>query len=426
MANITPTENVNEILQQLTESISPFLKNNSAAILKADDERLLVVNPWDDESLGFEIALDNKELIDALNNLLLPSPLSAIYHIDTSTIEFIFTVTSPDNPLWSRKFEFIYDGCPYQCQYGESSDRLLQMAKATQLMEPTSLTEYRNLRIFRDYCNQSKLPVRLVQFFEDKKPMSFFCGPVSAENTEHILELARHINFYMSFFDRGTPKIIFHKLDDAVKHDKQGLADPLPFPEKILGTQIKTYMLDLWAGAKNDSGRLAFLYYYQMLEYATFYFIEDKVRLKIEKILRRPDILSSTSSYLGQAIDEIVILQQSDDFKFDAVIARSVSPEKMWGIIEQYKEYFSKPQEFDGGFRIDALIPKDLSADGFCGMWTPKVQHQLRKIRNALVHSREKREDKAIAPTRANTSKLQPWVELIEEIACQVAINQDI
>lgn len=422
MENIT--QNDDEKLAQLTESLSPFLKTNPASKLILNHERIRLVNPWGDETIGIEIDAENKGVIDALNNIWLPPSLSALYHTDSLTLEFIYTVSEPENPLWNRKFEFIYNSCTYQCRYEESTDRLLEIAKALQFTKPPSSTEYRNFRIFRDYFRQSKLPPPLVEYFQDKKPISFFFGPIKVENNfDQFLELARHLNFYMAFFDRETPKIVVHQLEDTIEYDEQDLSDT--FPEIILGTQIKTYMLDLWTGAQRATGRLAYLYYYQMLEYATFYFIEDKARLRIEKILRRPDILSSTNSYLEQAIDEIVVLREADDNKFDSVIARTVNPEKIWKIIAHYKDFFSEPQEFDGGFRMEPLVPKILSIDGFSGMWTPKVQQQLRKVRNALVHSREKREDKSIAPTRTNASKLHPWVKLIEEIACQVAIYQD-
>ena len=281
MNNIPQTDDIDENLTKIKELLSPFLKNNPTAKLINDEGCFLIIDPWNDDTLGIEVSLNDSSLIESLNNLLLPPPLSAIFHTDTSTFEFIFTVTSGDNPLWCRNFEFLYLGCNCRCFYGESSDRLLQIARGTQFMRSKSLTEHRNLQLFRDYCNQSQLPSYLVQYFEGKKPISFYIGPVVVENTDQVLELARHINFYMFFFDRKTPQIVIHSPKDTVDLSEHYFSSP--FPEKILGTQIDTYMLDLWSGAQNASGRLAFLYYYQILEYAAFYYIDEQVRHKIGK-----------------------------------------------------------------------------------------------------------------------------------------------
>jgi hypothetical protein len=129
---------------------------------------------------------------------------------------------------------------------------------------------------------------------------------------------------------------------------------------------------------------------------------------------------------LSLVVDEIVEYRQSDEHKLAAVVQKSVDPEKVWFVIEKYVDYFANSQSFDGGFAVDALIKDNWTASDFAAAWTPKLPDRLRKIRNALVHSRESRVGQVIAPTRANSAKLMPWVKVIEEIACQVAIYRNV
>lgn len=409
----------------LTDKLDYFFKINPAARLESGKERFFIANPWDDDTVTFEVDPNDEGLIDALNNLILPPNLSAVYHIDTQIFEFIFRVEKEDDPMWSRNFEFIFNGNTFPCKYGKSSERLMHLARVSQLKQAPSPTEHRNLRMHRDYCDPAQISPAAVRYFEKRKPMSFFLGPIKVENTDHILNLARHLNFYMYFFDRETPQIVIHRPADIAANFNETTQENV-FPTSIIGAEIDTYMLDLWTSASIAGGRLAFLYYYQMLEYAAFYFIEDQVKLRVEKILRQPNILSSMDTCLAQVVDEIVDYKLSDEAKLTAVVKRTTDPNKVWTVIEQYKSEFIQSLSFDGGFTIEPFIKESWSADDFATMWIPKLPDKLRHIRNALVHSRESRMGQVIAPTRANSARIMPWVKVIEEIACQVAIFRNI
>ena len=56
-------------------------------------------------------------------------------------------------------------------------------------------------------------------------------------------------------------------------------------------------------------------------------------------------------------------------------------------------------------------------------MWMPKTFDLLTKIRNVLVHAREKRESKGILPTRHNEAILRRYIPLIRRIAEQLALK---
>lgn len=414
-----------ENFPNLEKELENFLSLNQSAKLEYEKERFLITHPWNDDAVTFEIKVGDSLLIEALNNLLLPPSLSAIYHTDTLTLEFIFQIAQEDDPLWARKFDFIYNGITYLCRYGPSSGRLMHIARSSQLKQVLSSTDYRNLRMYKDYSDPAKVSPLAVKYFEKRKPMSFFLESIKVENTDQILNLARHLNFYMFYFDRETPKIIVHRPEDSVLDFNETSAETV-FPDSIISSEVDTYLLDLWTGAQTASSRLTFLYYYQMLEYAAFYFIEEQVKLKVEKILRQPNILSSLDTCLAQVVDEIVDYKLSDEAKLNAVVKRTVNPDKIWAVIEQYRTDFAQPQQFDGGFEIEQFIKDDWTAQDFAIMWTPKLSDKLRQIRNALVHSRESRMGQVIAPTRANDARIMPWVKVVEEIACQVAIYKNL
>src|SRR3990172_4513933 len=146
-----------ENTQKLEERLERFLKINPSAKLEYEKDRALITHPWDDDTVAFEITSDNQGLIDALNNLLFPPHLSAIYHTDSSVFEFIYKVKLEDDPLWSRSFEFTFEGVTYPCKYSLSSERLIHIARVAQLRQVPSSTDYRNLKVYRDFCDPTKI-----------------------------------------------------------------------------------------------------------------------------------------------------------------------------------------------------------------------------------------------------------------------------
>jgi hypothetical protein len=81
---------------------------------------------------------------------------------------------------------------------------------------------------------------------------------------------------------------------------------------------------------------------------------------------------------------------------------------------------------FDGGFRLPPLIKDDWKKEDFFTAWTPKLPDALRKIRNALVHSREARMVNVIAPTRKNYHLLRPWIQPLQIIAYHTLVYREL
>lgn len=411
----------------ISKKLSTFLKNNPSSSLEEDPDRILVVRPWNDETIGFEITENAHDLIAALNDVLLPPPLTSIYHIDLEEMEFILSVYPKEDQLWHKGFQFHLDGNSYSCRYDHSSQRLLHIAKSAVLCRPHPPTDYRNLRIYRDYSRCDELPIRHREFFDNRKPMSLFVGTVSIEGMDELINLVNHINFHVFYFDRSSPQIVIHEPKDirGSSYDVKGVEE-LGLPEEIIGNHIDAYMLDLWSGSLSSSGRVAFLCYHQLLVYAASINPEVYLRLNISKVLKHPDSPSSSDASVDMIADEFLDYRKYDELILNSIIQKCVAPERVWEVISRYPHYFSSPQEFDGGFVLQPLIKADWNSEDFCTSWIPKVPDCLQKIRNALVYSKEKPTGRVISPTQANLRLVHPWVELIEEIACQVMMHRTI
>lgn len=288
------------------------------------------------------------------------------------------------------------------------------------------------MQILRDYMRQkraSKGLESLKKFFSDKAPISFFISTVHMVppfDPDLVILLARHLNFYMAYFDPDTPQISVFRPEDLVDADKIMREElSVNFPSTINARELDTFMLDLWTGAQRSGSRLAFLYFYQMLEYAGFYYIEEQVRLKIARVLRRPDIHASLDVCQALIMDAMIEYRQTDEKKIQSVIQLAVDPNEIWPIIERNIRYFSSEQRFDGGYIIDPFVKEGWHAPDFASAWFPRLPYSLQKTRNALVHAREMRLGQTLLPTRSNLIRLRPWVEIIAAISARVALYQN-
>jgi hypothetical protein len=100
-------------------------------------------------------------------------------------------------------------------------------------MRPDSATDHRNLFMIREFTNQETLAKPLAEFFADRKAMSFFIEPIMKTNIDAIIELAKNLNFYMSYVDKHTPIILIHSPaeEDFALHRQENLADK-EFPKR--------------------------------------------------------------------------------------------------------------------------------------------------------------------------------------------------
>ena len=426
-------KNETPILEKEFES---FLNHNPHSKIQKKGERYYVINPWDDESLSFAVEHESQpDLITALNNLILPPRFTALYHLDSKTMEFIWTLIDKNSPYLSREFEFTIDGKTYYCRFGDASERLLLLSKVFIPIGEESRTSYRNLMLFNMYMEPKDLSklgelsglgqlFKLgMNFFTERVPISFFVSGFEEFEEDKIVEISKHLNFFMSYYNRNSPLILIHSTKGEESEPIRELKIfEMDFPKKISCSHKDPFLLDLALAAREAETRLKFIYYYQILEYAAFYYVDSDIKRKMLQIIAAPDIQANPDRYIFRLLEIITDLRESDEAKLNKIVETGCTPDIVWEEIQQNLPYFSKRQEFEGGFVIEPFISEDMTLESFATMWLPKTPDILRKIRNALVHGRERRLGLVIAPTQNSERKIRPWIPVIRRIAEQVLI----
>jgi hypothetical protein len=198
------------------------------------------------------------------------------------------------------------------------------------------------------------------------------------------------------------------------------------FPESLRGSTIDPYLLGLWESSINSPEPFRrFLYDYQVLEYAAFYHMKEEVHRCIRRVVASPDLPSRVDEATKAILEAVVDDRSSDDEKLISVVQQCVDPAFVWTEVAPKTAFFSAPTEFDGGISVPALIRSGWGLEDFKAAWIPKLPNYLRTIRNALVHAREKRQSRSIAPTARNQHLLRPWASLSSAIASQVLVYRD-
>lgn len=418
-------------LVEVTVALKPFLERHqessvSTIDLLPDRKQTIVENPWSDESLILLVATDDQELISCLNNVMLPERFSAIYHIDTEEIEFIYTAYPVRQELVhtkDRQFSFTYDGKTFECAFKRSSDRLLTIADASR---PTaeSATGHRNLQSFNTYVRRQRAPQpNIVSSTPIGEPISFWVGKVKFDE-EEIVTLARHINFYMSYFDRVTPFIIIHppKTPDELTALRKERISKEYFPSSIAARKVDEILLQFWNACTSGDSFARFLNAYRILEYCAYFFIEEKQRNAIRRALAAPDALEDLDRIVDKISTTIGLDKLQDHSKIEALFKEYVSPSKLWEEISIYQNTFASESTFDGGFSAPALTKIGWTLSDFETPGLVTVPQALRKVRNALSHGKDQATALCITPTPHNMLRLRPWAELARTAAEEVMI----
>ena len=93
-------------LDKIKSALNPFFKNNPYSSIEKKEQKFRITKPWNDSSVVIELNNDNKkDLVNVLNKLVLPYRFTAIYHLDTKSLEFIYTILDKGDHLKNRKFK---------------------------------------------------------------------------------------------------------------------------------------------------------------------------------------------------------------------------------------------------------------------------------------------------------------------------------
>jgi hypothetical protein len=136
-------------------------------------------------------------------------------------------------------------------------------------------------------------------------------------------------------------------------------------------------------------------------------------------------MVSCAEDKLTQLFVFLSDINHGDDVKMKRVIEEYCNSSVIWKEIDNDKDSFATALSFDGGFEISPLISRDTSAETWSTMWMPKLYDHLTKIRNCLVHAREKRQSNVILPTLDNNIKIKIYLPVIARIAEQIALNRE-
>ena len=249
---------------------------------------------------------------------------------------------------------------------------------------------------------------------------------------EDHIELFKHINFYLSYFDRKSPTILIY---DVSSCDQENTAIPCLtsgqndlFPTNInCSKKIWNAPLDLLETARNTSNiRLKYIFYYQVLEYYSYYYLENSMRRNLKNIINSPDILEF-DKYSQKIIEEFRNYSKKykeDITKLENLVEEFCTIDDIKIELENNIDCFINNTLFDGGFSSER-IAKNRDELFKQSELLKMIVRRIDKIRNVLVHARESRENKVISPTSKNSKLLLPYLFLLRRIAEVIAIRYE-
>lgn len=405
--------------------MTEFKKLNPTVEIVTETEHINITGLWNDSSLMCRFPKETN--LDILNSIILPEEFSAIIHNADNCIEFIFGPLHPEDSIINRKFEFNYNNENFELSYESPTLVLETIAKGFRPNEESTDTRYRNLRPFKDFYREDKTP-GMEKFFKDRVPISFFIKG-NIDKIDNYTEFAKHLNFYMKFYHRRSPAIlIFSEKQEKDEFNEYCHTIENGFPEHINSIQIEPVILDLFhIATETPNIRMKYIFYYQVLEYCSYYYLNEDLKRKLNNVVKNPDIINNSNHYSKILVEEFKNYFKANDDrqKLEKLINNYVSYSDIQEEIIANYEYFSTDLEFEGGFKITALIKGEEDAKDPHKDILKSIVDRVDKIRNVLVHIRESRENKVILPTRKNNHLLIPYLFLVRRIAETIAIKYE-
>ena len=404
--------------------------NPHSSVGYTKDKELVVKAPWGEDALAISLTPKSNEIISVLNAVVLPERFTAIWHTDTEMFEIIYTaypLVAAEAVVKTRSFEFVHDGKRYECSFGRSSERLLRIAEHYTTVAP-SLTSFRNLPSFRRYITShakgSSIPP--MPPMPGAEPVSFWIRGLKW-NEDVALALVNHLNFYMTYYDSQSPVILVHapRQENVAAQPQQRFRFG-NFPKKISAKKLDDNLRHFWEASRRGDPVRRFLYSYQILEYAAFYYVEESIQKTIRKLLSAPNATDNIDRVTSQLIEACSESKLSDPQKIEALLRETVDPKLIWQDLALNTKFFSESTKFDGGFASAPLVKKDWTEADYVVNWVPAFAGTIRSIRNALSHGREQRMTSVITPTTKNFERLQHWVPPISTAAQEVMIYQGL
>jgi hypothetical protein len=411
--------------------LGAFAERNPHVQIRMEDGVIIFEKPWGAENVSLSCESNDHTFLAELNHTWFNPIFDAVIHTDSNSIEFLFMYVDPTveshASYMDRHFTFHFRGNSFTCRYKTPTTRFLEIARRSQNVPTDDVARTaRQLPAFRDGQRISELQPRAQRYFKGRVPRNFIVQCPCDVATIDLVDFARHLNFAAEYYDRDAPLIVVR--ESTVSDDIGEQSSPCRFieerfPEEMSIAPIDEVVMQLNEVARSSgSARMSFLYFYQVLEYSGHYFADDKVRSQLKKFLRCPSVVNCDDRRIGELFSLLTDINQNDDQKMRRMIEEVVDPAVIWREVENDRAFFSAQLQFDGGFSLAPLISKDATLDAWCTSWSPKLFDNLTRIRNCLVHAREKRENRVIFPTTRNNRRIARYLPLIARIAQQVAI----
>ncbi len=405
-----------------------FRKNNphcTISIRRGEDGKGFahIERPWDDSTLIIAVSEDDyDQFANNLSDVLLPPELSAIYHKQQRSLEVIWTcyrLSEKSSEIKDREFTFAHEGQEIFCKFGKSSETLLIISKFARPIVEAERTNFRNLRSFWMYSNMKSSEGRTVIGIDE--PRSLWIHNVDYES-DAILRLLRHLNFYLSYYDRDTPLVLLHETADGNPTDIRYLEGQ--FPAHVTSKPVEDNILSFWNSAHlTENPMLQYIIYYRIIEYCAFNFGRPDLKRSIKFHLSNPTRHWNAEKTANDIISIMNLEKEySDVQRFEDLIRDAVRPSTLWKTIEKNKIFFSEKVKFEGGYSVAPLISKDCTDANFEPQGVTNVARTLRGIRNVLSHGKDFGSQGVILPSLANMSKLLPWTSLIRTVSGEVIL----
>lgn len=423
-------DHAGELAQVQDTYLPEFQKNSPQCKFTVDRGKFIIESAWAVDDVSFVFDLKDTDLLRDINSVVFNPRFDAIFHVDVNEVEFFFAYLDPkEEPTRSyvdRRFTFAFLGDTLECCFREPSSRLFALAQRMRRLPSTATPIAPQLRAFKDAQQQDRLPEQARVFFARHVPRSFFVKmpkPVLSYDWE---QLARHINFHVSYYDRKSPLIVVRCEDKPEKTTTCPARRCITgsFPTAMAAHELDDFILQLIEVAAGTSPRFAFIYYYQVIEYAGFYFVDAEARKRIRQLVTDPTMVMCPEDKISELFTVVADLRHNEDVKMCSVINEYCDPSVVWEEIENDRVFFSSPIVFDGGLQVPPLIAADMSVDTWKTMWMPKTFHQFTTVRNHLVHGRERRQSSMILPTPDNARLIERYLPVIRRIAEQIAITR--
>lgn len=410
--------------------VEAFKSNNPHVECTRIDNELTVSKPWGyDDCL---LKIDEKDpRINFLSNIQIDTRFDAIIHISDQVVEFIFGFLDPnsesDSDIVTRKFTLQLDNNEYTCYYAEPTDALWFISYYHWRL-PTDIQSVPQIKAFRDYKRLNELPASIKpnaeRFFKDKIPINFFVKIEKGDVLETSLSsLTQSINFLMKYYDRDTPIIHMREEKCNILQKNLRYISDAKFPSSLSLNKVDDLLLQWMSKAYISSARQQFLFFYQILEYCSFYFLDKNVKDQIQKVIKEPTFVGCSYESLNKIIDIIKEdYSRNDESKIIHTVTECIDTTIVWSELHNDVEFFSKPINFVGGLEVGPMIHETRNQSKSNIKDIKDVLTAIVKVRNCIVHAREKRETIAIVPCNTNDMLLRKIIPVLQRIAEQVIL----